>query len=113
MKSRHREILGIIKTIRESFIGAEYVYTNGSCFQFYRILKKLYPETCAYYDGDHVISMIGNRMYDITGEVKNTEGFIPFYMHHTEEQFKGVKFKITNKYETKISKNNYNNKYYI
>ena len=94
MKSRHKEILGIIKTIRESFIGAEYVYTHGSCFQFYRILKKLYPETCAYYDGDHVISMIGNRMYDITGEVKNTEGFTPFYMHHTEEQFKNVRFKM-------------------
>jgi hypothetical protein len=33
----------LIKAIRQSFVGAEQVYTQGSCVMFYLILKSVYP----------------------------------------------------------------------
>jgi len=60
----------LIKTIRHSFIGADKVYTNGSCYQFYKILKCAFPQAKAYYDSNHVITEIDGKFYDITGEVQ-------------------------------------------
>ena len=94
IRNEHRKILGIIKTIRESFIGAEYVYTNGSCFQFYLILRRIFPHAIAYYNGDHVITLINNRMYDITGEIRETKGYIPFCLSHEEEEWKDIKYRM-------------------
>jgi len=62
-----------IATIRDSFIGSQQVYTEGSCYHFYLILKKVFPNAEAYYDLDHVITKIGDRFYDITGEVRRGE----------------------------------------
>ena len=59
-----------IATIRDSFIGSQQVYTEGSCYHFYLILKCVYPEAEPYYDADHIITKIGNSFYDITGEVQ-------------------------------------------
>lgn len=59
-----------IQTIRESFKGSEIVYTQGSCYKFYKILKQVFPEAKAYYNSDHVLTEIGGRFYDITGEVE-------------------------------------------
>lgn len=63
----HR-VLDFISTVRNSFIGADVVYTKGSCYQFYRILKKVFPQANAYYNSDHVITEIDGRYYDINGE---------------------------------------------
>ena len=63
-------ILEFIEAVRASFVGADHVYTNGSCYQFFKILKVVYPDAIAYYDNDHIISKIGNKYYDITGEVE-------------------------------------------
>lgn len=59
-----------IKTIRNSFVGSVQVYTQGSCYQFFRILKSVFPQAEAYYDSDHVITKIDDKFYDITGEVQ-------------------------------------------
>ena len=66
------DILRFIQTIRESFIGSEIVYTQGSCYKFYLILKEAFPQAKAYYNSDHVITEIDGKFYDITGEVKKT-----------------------------------------
>lgn len=66
------KILSFIASIRNSFEGSERVYTNGSCYQFYKILKQVFPDAEAYYDSYHVITEIGGRYYDITGEVERT-----------------------------------------
>lgn len=42
---------------------------NGSCFKLFILLKEVYPDAVAYYDGDHVITKIGDRFWDIRGEV--------------------------------------------
>ncbi len=65
-----KQILTFITTIRESFTGSDIVYTKGSCYQFYKVLKIVFPTAEAYYDSNHVITKIGKYYYDITGEVK-------------------------------------------
>lgn len=69
--------LDIIEAIRKSFIGSEQVYTNGSCIMFYKILKVLYPSARPYWNSEtkHMITKIGNKYYDISGEIKNPKGY--------------------------------------
>ena len=59
-----------ISTIRDSFTGSQQVYTEGSCYHFYLILKEVFPEAEIYFDENHVITKIENKFYDITGEVR-------------------------------------------
>lgn len=67
----------IIEAIRNSFIGAQQVYTNGSCVMFYFILKSIFPKALPYWSADakHMITKIGNKYYDINGEVKDVKGY--------------------------------------
>jgi len=67
------EVEEFISTIRDSFVGSQQVYTEGSCYHFYLILKKVYPKAEPYYDLDHVITKIDGKFYDITGEVRRDE----------------------------------------
>ena len=62
------EILDFIRSIRESFGASIAVYRFGNCYQFYEILKQVYPEAEAFYDGNHVWTKIAGRYYDIMGE---------------------------------------------
>jgi hypothetical protein len=59
-----------IAAIRDSFIGSQQVYTEGSCYHFYLILKQVFPNAEPYYDLDHVLTKIEDKYYDITGEVR-------------------------------------------
>lgn len=68
------EVKEIISTIRDSFIGSQQVYTEGSCYHFYLILKSVFPQAECWYDEDHVITKIDNKFYDITGEIKVNAG---------------------------------------
>lgn len=62
-----------ISTIRDSFIGSQQVYTEGSCYHFYLILKQVFAGAEPYYDMDHIITKIGDKYYDITGEVRRED----------------------------------------
>ena len=77
------QILKFIETIRTSFIGSETVYTQGSCYQFYKILKSVFPQANAYYDSNHVITEIEGNFYDITGQV-NCERHLLMDEHYPE-----------------------------
>ena len=59
----------LITNIRESFTGAEYVYTHGSCYKLYQLLKLFYPDAKAMIteDGGHVVTEINGEYYDIHG----------------------------------------------
>ena len=59
-----------ISVIRDSFVGSQEVYTHGSCYHFYLILKKVYPNAVCWYDQSHIITEINGKFYDITGEVQ-------------------------------------------
>ena len=64
----NKQIINIIKSIRESFGASIAVYRMGNCYQFYEILKTIYNDAEAYYDGNHVWTKINDRFYDILGE---------------------------------------------
>lgn len=64
------EILRLIRLVRESFDSSVEVYTRGSCIRFALILSHIYPNGKILYDGSHAIFQLGDRYYDITGEVK-------------------------------------------
>lgn len=67
--SRHTEIMTFIRTIRESHSEMVNIFTLGSCLNFYLILSQVYPDAVVYYDCNHIITRIGDKYYDITGEV--------------------------------------------
>lgn len=72
MENRHNKIVEFIRTIRESFGGSIAVYTMGNCYQFFEILKQVYPDAEAFYDGNHVWTKIDDKYYDIRGEANTT-----------------------------------------
>lgn len=86
-------ILEFIDTVRNSFIGADHVFTNGSCYQFFKILKLIFPDAQAYYDNDHIITKIGNKYYDITGEVEKMS-HTPLSGYHPETNVKIAKWNM-------------------
>lgn len=59
-----------IAAVRDSFVGSQQVYTEGSCYHFYLILKQVFPNAVPYYDEDHIITKIDDKFYDITGEIR-------------------------------------------
>lgn len=67
----------LISAIRQSFIGSEQVYTNGSCVMLYQILKTAYPSALPYWSNKakHMITKIGRCYYDIHGKVKRTSDY--------------------------------------
>lgn len=85
-----------ILTIRDSFIGSQQVYCEGSCYHFYLILKQVFPAAECWYDQSHVITKIDNKFYDITGEVG--------------ECYKAEKFKTAPSYNLKYPYNIYKTK---
>jgi len=64
------EVKDFIATIRDSFIGSQQVYTEGSCYHFYLILKAVFPQAECWYDEEHIITKIDGKYYDITGEIR-------------------------------------------
>jgi len=66
---KDKNIIRFIKTVRESSGGSIATYTMGNCYQFYEILKCIYPEAEAYYAG-HVWTKIEDEFYDIRGKLK-------------------------------------------
>lgn len=79
-------ILEFLKELKYSCHLQEDIFTKGSCFRLYRILKTIYPNAEPYYshtDG-HWITEIDSKFYDINGEI------IKEYVDHKYE-------KITNK----------------
>ena len=63
----------LIERIRESFDESRLVYTQGSCYRFFLILRTVYPDAEAYYDWveGHVYTKIDGKFYDIRGRCAN------------------------------------------
>lgn len=76
-RQQHFRILRLISAIRGSFDDAIVVYTAGACYQFFLILRAFFPDAKPWYDGEagHVLTRVGNRFYDITGEIKKTHAY--------------------------------------
>lgn len=70
------DVLEFITTIRASFGSSIAVYTQGNCYQFYEILKVIFPDAEPYENGSHVFTKINGDFYDIKGKVDKNNFFI-------------------------------------
>lgn len=43
---------------------------HGGCFKVYLVLRQRFPGAEPWYDGEHVLTKIGDHYYDIRGEVQ-------------------------------------------
>lgn len=62
---------GFINALRNTDPYIEKIYLNGGCYQFYKLLKAVYPSAKPYItqDKQHIVTKIGLNFYDITGQV--------------------------------------------
>jgi hypothetical protein len=67
--SLHVRVMRFIATVRGPNTLTTELYTNGQCYQFFLILRTVFPEAEAWYDyhEGHVYSKIGRYWYDIRG----------------------------------------------
>lgn len=76
-------ILEFLKELKYSYYLNEKIYTEGSCFRLYSILKTIFPQSKPLYsikDG-HWVTEIDEKFYDINGEVS------PEYLHSKEYDY--------------------------
>lgn len=87
MNVREIKPIDFIKSLRESDPYIELIYMNGGCYQFYKVLKTMYPDArpVITVDVDHVATVIDGVIYDITGHAKG------LYQIPTEEEIKMCK----------------------
>lgn len=90
-----KDVLKFIDLCRKTF--GPYDDFSGGCYKFHLLLNQAFEAT-GYYNGDHVISMIGRGsemgLYDIDGEFKGS--FNDYYMiggTHYPESFIKETFK--------------------
>lgn len=85
-KQKQPNVLTVIERIRDSTPYMHVIFTSGSCWHFYKILKAIFPDAQPYYMYDdsnsHVITKIGEKFYDITGEVDYAHRAKPFDERH-------------------------------
>lgn len=70
---KYIKVLRLIKEISNSNPIMKDIFLAGSCCNFFFILKSVFPEAKAFFNIDHVITKIGDRYFDITGEIPNEE----------------------------------------
>lgn len=68
--NKSREVLGFLSALRNLHPTSVAHGLYGGCFPVYLTLAFVFPEAEAWYDGDHVITKIGDKFYDIRGEVQ-------------------------------------------
>ena len=59
----------------------------GGCLMFFLILKAAYPDAMAFYNSNHVIARIGQKFYDIDGEVTETASYL-YYTVYGKNHFR-------------------------
>lgn len=89
MNPLNEQVLALIGAIRDSFPDAVTVYTQGGCFDFYKIIKAVFPAAEPWYNVDHVITEVGGNYYDITGKVDKTDHY--FMLDHYQIEYGRVK----------------------
>ena len=71
------DVLHLLAILRRSVPNAKIVYTNGECFQLFRMLRTAFPQHKPepYYDyvHGHIVTKMRGQFYDITGVVEESE----------------------------------------
>lgn len=63
--------IALITTIRNSDGYIKAIYEQGGCYQFYLILKTVFPDAIPLmnHGKNHIVTQIDDAFFDITGEV--------------------------------------------
>jgi|TARA_R110000744_G_scaffold69536_3_gene141122 hypothetical protein len=74
--------------LRDSYENMYEIFTEGSCFQLYLVLKALHPEAVPYWSDkqNHAVTKVGEFYYDIGG-ILNTK--------HVESPEQGAYYIVT------------------
>lgn len=69
------KVLKFLKALKDSDFYIQHIYTNGGCFQLYKILKTIWPQAKPYTNTyiAHVATMIDGVLYDIHGRIKTCD----------------------------------------
>ena len=59
--NKHRKILNIISSIRESHSKMGDIFSYGSCLNLFIILRNIFPEAKPYFNIDHIITIKSQR----------------------------------------------------
>ncbi len=68
MKATKDKVIELITAVRQSTSGTVQTYRMGCCYQFHLILKAVFPEATAWYDGSHVWTLMCGKYFDVGGE---------------------------------------------
>ena len=72
--TEHKRILKFLKELRASHEHMAGVFTNGSCYNLYLVMRVIWSSAIPYRKpvngGSHIIIYIYDRFYDINGQVK-------------------------------------------
>lgn len=75
------------------FVGAEYYFTHGGCYEFAQIIKHFIPSAILYRNNpksseykNHIIVKINESYYDATGEISKEIALSHFYAISNEEE---------------------------
>lgn len=68
----HRQVERFLRELRDSHEHMVGVFTSGSCYHLYLVLRVFWPDAEPHYIDGHVYTEIGGRHYDITGRVRLT-----------------------------------------
>lgn len=76
--AKHEEILKFISNFK--FCADE--FTHGKCYYGSVILRNRFPDSETWYDRimNHFATKINGRLYDLAGEITDTENFEPWCM---------------------------------
>lgn len=69
--NKHQKIINFISLIRDSHPEMVNIFSFGSCFNFYLILRNVWPESIPCYNVDHIVTKIDNNYYDIGGQLSS------------------------------------------
>ena len=78
----------LINAIRSSQPHAHYMYRYGCCYNFFLILRSVFPQAQPYYSLKigHVYTLIDGRFYDIEGKCLNPPKDLTFLYHNIEDK---------------------------
>lgn len=64
--------LDIINNLRDADYYMQIIFMQGACYKFHLFLKSLFPNSIPLINAekDHIVTLINDSMYDITGEVQ-------------------------------------------
>lgn len=82
-------MIQFLKELKYSYYLNAKIYTEGSCFRLYKIIKTIYPQANPYYSHieGHWITEIDGKYYDINGEIN--KDFVE------EKEYRIIKNEIT------------------